>query len=557
MVIDPALVAGESYTFLLSGFEDRAGNLMEGAIALAFEAPAEDQPLTVVSLAEPEILAVIDGPDGLALIAGAPVDPASVDASSLTVTRSGNEVVGTLALVDAAADPAWDGRVLLWTPNDPAAYLGARYDVALDLALLDVAGRPLDGPSTLDYDHIGQGDIVWSKPAEAPLLGGSQVGNDRFLHGRPYIRTLGLYDHRARFYEPGTQLFLEPDPLGPVDSPNLYQAFGFDGLNVTDPSGMETLKEIMAEGGLDLWDRGGVLNRARGGLMIFGYSVLNTVTIGFASRHDEYYEAYERGEIEGGEYVVQGIGVSGARSAVILTAAVATGGVAAGVGEGLALSTEATFALSGAATGGGAVLGSDVMDVIVLDERQSFSSPATYLTAMAIGGTGGYATGRVASVPTKANAKGVSGEQQVASRTGFPRNSGVGRERIEVTNLRTPTGRQAHTYPDFPPSETIPQRGVILDAKNVSEFNSQSGNIPKLQQAAAERGVVAEFAVRQPSAFSSGTRVNSNARQFIGDGPGSIRLTPMIDPLAGSRPPLTLFVPSHRDGTNVGLVPSH
>ena len=75
--------------------------------------------------------------------------------------------------------------------------------------------------------------------AEAPLLGGSQVGNDRFLHGRPHIRTLGLYDHRARFYEPGTQLFLEPDPLGPVDSPNLYQAFGFDGLNVVDPWGMK------------------------------------------------------------------------------------------------------------------------------------------------------------------------------------------------------------------------------------------------------------------------------------------------------------------------------
>ena len=35
-------------------------------------------------------------------------------------------------------------------------------------------------------------------------------------------------------------MFLEPDPLGPVDSPNLYQAFGFDGMNVVDPWGMET-----------------------------------------------------------------------------------------------------------------------------------------------------------------------------------------------------------------------------------------------------------------------------------------------------------------------------
>ncbi len=237
MEIEPALVAGEAITFLLSGFEDRAGNRLAEVVEVDFTAPAEDEPLAVASLAEPEILAVIDGPDGLALIAGAPVDPESVNSSSLTVTRSGNEVAGTLALVDAATDPAWDGRILLWTPDEPAAYLGARYDVVMNLAVVDVAGRPVDGPSTIDYDHIGGGDIVWSKPSEVPLLGASQVGNDRFLHGRPYLFSLGLYDHRARFYEPGTQTFLEPDPLGPVDSPNLYQAFGWDGLNVTDPWG--------------------------------------------------------------------------------------------------------------------------------------------------------------------------------------------------------------------------------------------------------------------------------------------------------------------------------
>jgi RHS repeat-associated protein len=107
-----------------------------------------------------------------------------------------------------------------------------------------VAGNPLRGPpATTDFFHHGQSDIVWSQSSETPLLGGSQVGNDRFLHGRPYISSLGLYDHRARFYEPGTQLFLEPDPLGPVDSPNLYQAFGFDGLNVVDPFGAQEIVE--------------------------------------------------------------------------------------------------------------------------------------------------------------------------------------------------------------------------------------------------------------------------------------------------------------------------
>ena len=125
-------------------------------------------------------------------------------------------------------------------------YRGARYDVTLNLNLVDVAGNPMRGPpETLDFFRHGEGDIVWSKASEVPLLGNSQVGNDRFLHGRPYLGSLGLYDHRARFYEPGTQLFLEPDPLGPVDSPNLYQAFGFDGLNVVDPWGTTGIAETL------------------------------------------------------------------------------------------------------------------------------------------------------------------------------------------------------------------------------------------------------------------------------------------------------------------------
>jgi hypothetical protein len=71
--------------------------------------------------------------------------------------------------------------------------------------------------------------------------------------------TSGLSANQARYISLGSgdlgwkshqgDYFLEPDPLGPVDSPNLYQAFGFDGMNVTDPYGecwtggcIETLK---------------------------------------------------------------------------------------------------------------------------------------------------------------------------------------------------------------------------------------------------------------------------------------------------------------------------
>ena len=257
MALGPALVEGDTYTLHMTGFEDLAGNAMALPIEIEFNAPAEDAELALPGTTETSILAMIDGPDGLAFVSGAPIDSDSVAASSITVSRSGNEVTGTLSLVDASSNPAWDGRVLLWTPDDPAAYLAARYDVVLGLALIDVAAQPINvPPGTLDFFRHGQGDIVWSKPSETPLLGGSQVGNDRFLHGRPYIDSLGLYDHRARFYEPGTQLFLQPDPLGPVDSPNLYQAFGFDGMNVVDPWGKQTFHEVNLQVRIEAYARG-------------------------------------------------------------------------------------------------------------------------------------------------------------------------------------------------------------------------------------------------------------------------------------------------------------
>ena len=48
--------------------------------------------------------------------------------------------------------------------------------------------------------------------------------------------SLGSSDLRWKLHQ--GDYFLEMDPLGPVDSPNLYQAFGFDGMNVVDPWGM-------------------------------------------------------------------------------------------------------------------------------------------------------------------------------------------------------------------------------------------------------------------------------------------------------------------------------
>jgi filamentous hemagglutinin len=135
--------------------------------------------------------------------------------------------------------------VLIWTPDDPGQYQPGLCEVTLASGLVDLAGHPIHGPpAPLVFDRRGEGDIVWARPDDAPVLSASQLGNDRFLHGRPLLPSLGLYDHRARFFDTLTQTFLQPDPLGPIDSPNLYQAFGLDPQNNTDPMGLRKRTEF-------------------------------------------------------------------------------------------------------------------------------------------------------------------------------------------------------------------------------------------------------------------------------------------------------------------------
>ncbi|NOZ94000.1 MAG: hypothetical protein GXP47_04550, partial [Acidobacteria bacterium] len=243
--IDPALTEGETNSLYLSGMEDMTGNRMAVAppIDESFTAPAEDAELDLAVGGEGDILALIDAANTLVLVSGSPVDPASLSGATLTAVRTGVQVNGTLSVYvpdqSAGGDlQGYEGRILIWTPDDPTQYLPAEYTLTVILNLTDPAGHPIHAPpSGLSYTHQGQSDIVWSKPSETPILSASTTGNDRYLHGRPYLPELALYDYRARFYEPATSTFLEPDPLGPLDSPNLYQAFGFDGLNVRDPFG--------------------------------------------------------------------------------------------------------------------------------------------------------------------------------------------------------------------------------------------------------------------------------------------------------------------------------
>ncbi|HUQ01541.1 MAG TPA: RHS repeat-associated core domain-containing protein [Kofleriaceae bacterium] len=56
--------------------------------------------------------------------------------------------------------------------------------------------------------------------------------------GRPFEPTTGLYDQRARAYDPGIGRFLQRDPAGPIDGTNLYSFAGNHPVAFGDPSGL-------------------------------------------------------------------------------------------------------------------------------------------------------------------------------------------------------------------------------------------------------------------------------------------------------------------------------
>jgi RHS repeat-associated protein len=103
----------------------------------------------------------------------------------------------------------------------------------------DVYGKPTIHKGTGTQEHTSTGEIIPE----------SQIGNPFFFTGKMFDSTTGLYYYRNRYYDPELGRFITPDPVGPVDGPNLYTYVGNNPVNYVDPLGLCWGKATIYAGG--------------------------------------------------------------------------------------------------------------------------------------------------------------------------------------------------------------------------------------------------------------------------------------------------------------------
>lgn len=120
------------------------------------------------------------------------------------------------------------------------------------------AGMKLDADNDVDQDDFGIFQRCWSgtelaTPECTGHGGGLPTSGTFAMHGRPVdVLPDGhtLLFVRARFYDLKNGRWLQRDPKGDVDGPNLYEAFGSNAMAATDPFGTDiwvTARRVKSE----------------------------------------------------------------------------------------------------------------------------------------------------------------------------------------------------------------------------------------------------------------------------------------------------------------------
>jgi len=153
------------------------------------------------------------------------------------------------------------------------------------LAMTDSSGNIVE---SYRYDAWGRTTVYNSNNQQ---LSNSAIGNRYCWQGREYSWVTGLYNFRARWYDPVTGRWLSNDPIGISGGLNQYVAFANNPVNFIDPFG------------LDWFDNTANFMAGAGDVLSFGAT--RAIRNSFP---DFYMQDYSSGAYKGGE--VTGMGYS-------------------------------------------------------------------------------------------------------------------------------------------------------------------------------------------------------------------------------------------------------
>ncbi|RLC01536.1 MAG: hypothetical protein DRI57_30985, partial [Deltaproteobacteria bacterium] len=103
-----------------------------------------------------------------------------------------------------------------------------------------------NGSIVESYKYDAWGRVLEIKDGNSSPLTESALDNRYTFQGREISWATGLIYFRARSYDPITGRWLSRDPIGISGGLNLYQAFGCNGVNFSDPLGLIDWKDAKA-----------------------------------------------------------------------------------------------------------------------------------------------------------------------------------------------------------------------------------------------------------------------------------------------------------------------
>lgn len=128
---------------------------------------------------------------------------------------------------------AMDARLAMVAADGTVSWFHTNHQGSV-IAMSNGAGAAIAFANYSEYGKFGTD--ASGNPLTAPP-GGSPFG----YTGRQWDAKAGLYNYRARYYDPALGVFLSMDPIGSQDDPNLYMYVRNDPVSLTDPTGENPL----------------------------------------------------------------------------------------------------------------------------------------------------------------------------------------------------------------------------------------------------------------------------------------------------------------------------